>query len=164
MRDVLGIDLGGVIMDGVKEDPEAHPDPLAIRGAFAAVARLRRERFLTGCWLVSRCEADAEAELLGWLERHQFFQISEIDRRCVVFCRELCEKAEICRELDVTHFIDDRLAVLKHMIGVVPHLYQLLSRASKLEAVDGAIEGIRLVNTWAEVMDDLLDSPQRRPP
>jgi hypothetical protein len=50
------------------------------------------------------------------------------------------------------------------MIGVVPHLYQLLSRASKLEAVDGAIEGIRLVNTWAEVMDDLLDSPQRRPP
>lgn len=145
-------------MDGVKEDRERHLDPPAITGAFGAIARLHRERFLASCWLVSRCKAEAEAEMLDWLERHRFFQITGIDRRHVVFCRVPSDKAEICRELNVTHFVDDRLAVLRHMIGVVPNLYRFLSRASKLEAVNGAIQGIRTIHTWVEITDALLDS------
>lgn len=33
------------------------------------------------------------------------------------------EKATICSEMAITHFIDDRYGVLKHLVGVVPHLF-----------------------------------------
>ena len=39
------------------------------------------------------------------------------------FCLKRPEKAIHCRELGITHFIDDRTDVLAAMIGVVPLLY-----------------------------------------
>lgn len=156
--DVLGIDIGGVIIDAVREDGECGLDPPAIVGAFAAIARLHRERFSAGCWLVSQCKNEMEPIIMNWLERHGFFDATGIDRQRVVFCRESWEKAEICGEREVTHFIDDRIAVLNHMSTVVPNLYRFLSRASESEAMDGVVEGIRTIRAWIELTDELLDS------
>lgn len=157
MADVLGIDIGGVIMDGVREDPEWRPDPPAIEGALSAIARLHQERFQARCWLVSRCKAEAEVELMTWLLRHSFFEATGIDPQRVVFCRELYEKPEICRRKDITHFVDDRFAVLSRMIKLVPHLFCLLSRASEPEAMRHGPDGIKTVRSWMEITDALLD-------
>jgi hypothetical protein len=39
------------------------------------------------------------------------------------FCFERHEKARHCLDLGLTHFLDDRLDVLAHLEGVVPHRY-----------------------------------------
>lgn len=159
MTEVLGIDIGGVIMDGVREDAVWNLDPPTIEGSFTAVSRLHRERFRGNCWLVSRCEELAELDLMKWLMRHDFFEVTGIDPQRVAFCRQIHEKAELCRTLEVTHFIDDRLAVLSHMVGVVPNLYCFVSRASEPEVARRAMNGIETVHTWKAITNALLDSP-----
>ena len=43
--------------------------------------------------------------------------------RCVRFCRQRPEKRDICQELNITHFVDDRPDVLASLKGTVPHRY-----------------------------------------
>jgi hypothetical protein len=157
LLDVLGVDIGGVIIDAVREDRDARVDPPAIEGAFEAIARLHQERFSARCWLVSRCKDRMEAVITDWLDRHGFFPATGMRPEQLIFCREPREKAEICRELVITHFIDDRLAVLSHMIDVVPNLYLFLSRASEVDQFEGAFEKVRTISRWSEVADLLLE-------
>jgi hypothetical protein len=46
-----------------------------------------------------------------------------LDPGRVRFCRERPDKAVIAAELGLTHFVDDRVDVLEHMVGVVTHRY-----------------------------------------
>ncbi len=39
------------------------------------------------------------------------------------FCLQRPQKADHCRELGITHFIDDRSDVLRHLEGIVPKRY-----------------------------------------
>lgn len=59
----------------------------------------------------------------AWLEHHDTFDRTGIDADRVRFCRRRADKATICAELGLTHFIDDRIDVLAPMRGVVEHLH-----------------------------------------
>src|SRR5688572_6952881 len=135
----LGVDIGGVLIDRVNEDDQSqtmgqgYARAAQVEGAFEAVARLAEQRFRERIWLVSRCDGPRELVLMKWLGRISFFASTGIPSTQVRFCRERHEKAAICRELALTHFIDDRLEVLSHLVGIVPHLYLLQSRASDVD-------------------------------
>ena len=161
--EVLGIDIGGVIIDRVSEDDQAqtmehhsYAVSAAVEGAFEAIARLGQERFRERVWLVSRCDEPREPVLAEWLERHDFFGSTGIARRQVLFCRQRHEKATICRQLRVTDFIDDRLEVLGHLVGMVPHLYLLRSRASDVDRFRRFLPYVRPIGRWSELVEALL--------
>jgi hypothetical protein len=72
----------------------------------------------------------------------------------VRFCLKRPEKAVHCRELQITHFIDDRTDVLEAMLGVVPNLYLFGPQADRPP-------GMVHVPGWKAVAEELLTRTQR---
>ena len=130
---VLGIDIGRVIIGAA--DPSGLADTSflgssedvalatpATPGAFEAIFDLTRA-FAGHVWLVSKCGPRIQQLTRRWLERTNFYGRTGVDPTRVLFCRERPQKREHCLRIGATHFIDDRLDVLKHLVGLVPHLY-----------------------------------------
>lgn len=67
------------------------------------------------------------------------------------FCLERAQRAQHCRELDITHFIDDRPDVLEHLEGVVRNRY-LFGPQRKAQRMAGVVA----VPTWESVRVALL--------
>jgi hypothetical protein len=64
-----------------------------------------------------------QARTRRWLDERRFFAATGVPREHLRFCRERREKAEHALALGLTHFIDDRLDVLRHLEGIVPHRF-----------------------------------------
>lgn len=145
---VLGVDIGRVIIEGDGPDTnfvggneaDAMRAP-AVAGAIESLTRLCK-RFGGRVWLVSKCGPKVQQRTRMWLDRTRFFQTTGIPYGHLRFCKERKEKAPICADLGVGIFVDDRLDVLQHMAGVVPHRLHFLSSSSP--------EGITPVKSWAE--------------
>jgi len=129
----LGIDIGRVIINAADasgasdtsflsgSDEQAlatSPSP----GAFEAIAELT-QAFQGRVWLVSKCGPRIQKLTLRWLERHAFHRVTGVPEGQVRFCLKRPEKREHCLAIGATHFVDDRLDVLTHLVGVVPNLY-----------------------------------------
>ena len=127
----LGIDIGRVLItpgDGRRDTAffdgsleralETPPYP----NMFEVVPQLVG-RFGGRAWLVSKAGARIEERTRRWLDHHRFFERTGIIPDNVRFCRDRPAKVPICRELRLTHYIDDRLDILESLRGVVPHLY-----------------------------------------
>jgi hypothetical protein len=129
----LGIDIGKVIIDGpahprggdtafFQGDTATYLATPAMAGSFAAIARLT-ESFGGRVWLVSKCGARIEGRSRRWLDHHDFFGRTGIDPDHLRFCRQRPDKAVHAAELGLTHFVDDRPDVLRHLAGIVPHRF-----------------------------------------
>jgi hypothetical protein len=128
----LGIDIGRVIIapDGTNGADTSFiggslHDALATppyKGMFEHVPALV-ERFEGRVWLVSKAGVRVQEKTLHWLEHHRFYERTGIPREHVRFCRQRPEKADHCRDLGITHFIDDRSDVLHHLEGIVMHRF-----------------------------------------
>ena len=154
----LGIDVGRVL---ISPGDETKPDTSFIGGSledalntppyegmFDVVPALVR-RFDGRVWIVSKCAPRIQARTMQWLDHHRFFERTGIDSRNVRFCLRRPEKALHCREIGITHFIDDRTDVLQAMTGVVPNLYLFGPQRA------AAACGVHLT-TWKEVARELL--------
>ncbi len=162
----LGIDIGRVIIDG-----SSHPTgddtaffkggidnalrTPAMPGALEAITRLV-EQFDGRVWLVSKCGERVQLRTREWLAHHQFFEQTGIDPEHLRFCRERREKAIHCRELEITHFIDDRSDVLVALEGIVPHRY-LFGPQRKVAA-----RGVVPVLTWTQALTAVETDLARR--
>lgn len=129
----LGVDIGRVIIDG-----SSHPTgddtaffkggienalrTPAMDGAFDAISLLV-ERFDGRVWLVSKCGDRVQQRTRQWLAHHRFFEETSISPAHLRFCLQRPEKAVHCRDVGITHFIDDRADVLVALHGIVPHRY-----------------------------------------
>ncbi len=133
MRLRLGVDIGRVIIG----PPGLHgsSDTSFLRGsdgdamrtppmpdAFESIHSLT-ELFDGQVWLVSKAGPRIEARTRRWLEVRGFFRQTGVPADNLRFCRERRQKADHCRELGITDFIDDRIEVLQHLRGVTPRLY-----------------------------------------
>jgi hypothetical protein len=94
----------------------------ATPGAFEVIPRLVA-LFERRVWIISKCGEATQRKTLAWLEHHDFYGRTGLPRGNLRFCRERAEKAVHCRELGVTHMIDDRLEVHRAIRDVVPHRY-----------------------------------------
>lgn len=132
MDNHLGIDFGKVIISPVVSgtsdtsflsgtDDEAMRTP-PYPAAFETIRELVDA--FDGCvWIISKASAPTQRKTRAWLKHWNFFDTVGLSWDRLRFCLRRDEKSEHCRELGITHFIDDRLDVLEHLRRVVPHLY-----------------------------------------
>ncbi len=139
----IGIDIGRVIMAPVKggkadtsflsgsleKAMQTPPSP----GAFENVKALAAA-FGGRAWLISKAGPNVQHKTKQWLRHWDFFTATGLPADNLRFCLERPQKAAHCRQLKITHFIDDRLDVLEALREDVPHLY-LFGEQPKLDAV-----------------------------
>ena len=128
----LGIDIGRVIIAPVDEsgadtrfiggtEKEALDTP-ASPGAFDAIAALAAA-FEGRVWIVSKCGPKVQERSRRWLAHRRFHELTGIPREHLRFCRQRRDKALHARQLRLTHFIDDRVDVLRHLEPIVTHRF-----------------------------------------
>ena len=57
---------------------------------------------------------------MTWLQSVDFFSRTGLHKDPLRFCLQREDKASICRELEITHFIDDRVHLMQILRGVFP--------------------------------------------
>lgn len=126
----IGIDIGRVIIGpvlngradtsflGSRLAEALHTPPAP--GAFAGVADLVA-RTGGNAWLISKCGPGVQAKTRAWLDHHDFWARTGMDRSHLRFCLTRPEKAVHARALRLTAMIDDRVDVLRHLDGIVQH-------------------------------------------
>lgn len=127
----IGIDIGRVIIGpsvgGVADTrflgsrlDEALLTPAA-EGSFEVIGALVA-RTAGRVWLVSKCGPNVQRKTRAWLDHHRFWARTGMDPGHLRFCLERHQKALHARELELDTMIDDRVDVLEHLRGLVPHL------------------------------------------
>jgi hypothetical protein len=158
----LGVDFGRVINDG-----SSHPSGddttfltgsekvmLAtpeMTGAFDSLKRLT-SLFGGRIWIVSKAGPRIQGNTERWLDHHDFFAATGMSSNHLRFVRRRADKAAVCQELGVTHFVDDRAEVLAALAGIVPHLYLFGPQTSPSDV--NALS----VLTWAETEREIAES------
>ena len=155
----LGLDVGRVL---ISPGDDSKPDTSFIGGSlddalstppyegmFDVVPSLV-SRFDGQVWIISKCGRRIQERTMQWFDHHRFFERTGIDPLNVRFCLKRPDKALHCREIGITHFVDDRQDVLEAMVGLVPNLYLFGPQQSAV------VPGIQRLTTWKEVARTLL--------
>ena len=101
---------------------------------------------------MSKAGASIQKKTRRWLREWRFFEETGISSTNLRFCLRRDQKAEHCRQLRLTHFVDDRLDVLKYLVDLVPFLFLFGEQQASQQAPDWA----RPVLTWNETTDMIL--------
>jgi hypothetical protein len=155
---VLGIDFGRVIQGGADPDTgrsdtvflggtleEAVNSP-ATPGMWPVVSGLV-SAFGGRVFIISKCGTTVQNKTRKWLEHNEFHEQTGLPRANVRFVRKRADKAPVCRELGVTHMIDDRLGVHRAIYTIVPNRY--LFGPQEGHVPDWVVH----TPTWASVAD-----------
>ena len=156
----VGIDFGGVIVRNQKrvrsEDTRlagSENAEVAQHGLFDAIREI-----ISICdghvWIISKAGPRMQARTLAWLNAVDFFSRTGLDPEHVRFCAEREEKEAICRELGLSHFVDDHVHVMQILRHAVPHLYFFRERGGERFCPPWAT----LVSSWPEVVELLTSS------
>lgn len=158
----LGVDIGNVIINHRLSDPkdttlheERYSTIPATEGAFEALKKLTGH-FDGQVYLISKCTEWAQQKILSWLIDNHFYEQTGINPGNVFFVRERHEKDAVCRKLHITHFIDDRLEVLSHMITSTPHLFLFQPDHKEVEEFKDFLPQVTVVNSWQDVLASIL--------
>lgn len=157
----IGIDVGGVIIDRSNDNKDTsffsdnYLNTTAVPGAFEAIGRIIKARFQDRAYIVSKCGRKTEAKTKEWLKHHKIYEITGIKEENAIFCRTRYEKAPICKEKGITHFIDDRMSVLRHM-DTVPYKYLFNPSQEELDEQPDMLKDVVIVKTWSDVLKDML--------
>lgn len=120
---VLGIDIGGVLVDRVAEGDDTSffgnrpMDTPAVPGSREAVAHLV-ELFEHRVHIVSKAGSTIAGLSRKWLAVQGLVGAHAIDPANLHFVRKRPDKHPICQRLAITHFVDDRVDVLDHLVTV----------------------------------------------
>ena len=152
---VLGIDVGGVLVDRAAEDSDTSffggrpMETPEVEGAFAAVASLA-ELFEYRVHVVSKAGPKISALTLEWLRLRGFYERTGLSPGNVRFVRKRPEKAPICEELGITHFIDDRPDVLE-CLTTVDHLYLFVGGLGANPAPTRVSPVLHVAESWQQI-------------
>lgn len=154
----IGIDIGRVIIGpvvdgradtsflGSRLEDALHTPPA--EGALAGVADLVA-RSDGHAWLISKCGPGVQAKTRAWLDHHDFWARTGMDRRHLRFCLRRPEKALHARELRLTAMIDDRVDVLTHLAGIVEHRLLFGEQDRPAPAWATSVRDWAAVRAWA---------------
>jgi len=162
----VGIDFGGVIVRNLKEVPGEDTGlafsaglHVARDGAYDAIRRI-----VAACdgrvWIVSKAGPRMQARTLAWLDAVEFFSRTDLEPDNVRFCLQREDKERICRDLGITHFIDDRVHVMQILRGTVQHLYLLGEPGGEKFCPPWAT----FASSWPEVVDLVIRSVRKDRP
>jgi hypothetical protein len=159
----VGIDFGGVIVrrggQTARDDTSlASSDgtEIAQDGVFDAIREI-----VALCegkvWIVSKARPHMQSRTRAWLEAVDFYSRTGMDPEHVRFCLEREDKEHICRELGLTHFIDDRVQLMQILRRAVPHLFLFGEQEDERLCPRWAT----FVSSWEETLEALRPSLSR---
>jgi len=162
-KEALGVDIGNVITDhrpvkDIKDESfwrDKYSTIPASKGVFEYLKKLNSGKFRDNIFLVSRAKEEHEKRILTWLVDNDFYNKTGIKPKNVFFCRERHEKERICRENNITYFVDDRLEVLSHMVGKIPHLFLFQPDPQEVEEFKQFLPNVIGVGSWEEIMEKI---------
>ncbi|MEZ6195306.1 MAG: hypothetical protein R3F20_06230 [Planctomycetota bacterium] len=153
----IGLDFGGVIIPlhravrgedtGLVEASDSAPRP----GAIEAIRRMVEETE-GQVWIVSKAGPRMQERTRTWLANHEFHARTGLPESHVVFCLKREEKAPICRDLGITHFVDDRIHLMQILRGVVPHLFLFVDDPGAANRPPW----VREVSSWRQCVAEIL--------
>lgn len=124
----IGLDVGGVIIDRIRNDgtdTSFKSDNFlltsAVPGVFAAVELMTRAYGAENVFIISKAKPKTQDKTLRWFEHKEFYATTGFLHSNVYFCLERDEKGRIADCLPdgpLTHYVDDRADVLHHMPNV----------------------------------------------
>lgn len=158
-REVLGIDIGRVIIDGDTDASifgENFLETASVPQSVEMISRLVRERFHERTHLISKSGERVQMRTKQWLDHRGFYQQTHVSPERVHFCLKRFEKVGICQRFGVTHFIDDRLEILSYLVGIVPHLFLFRPNPAEVEHFVRALPSVQRVESWEEIGAHLL--------
>jgi len=147
-EEVLGVDIGRVILSKGAKIPDG----------FRVLSRLKNERFGSNIFLISHAKPLTEINILWWLKHHRFYERTGIPQSHVYFCRKRIDKVLICRQLGITHFIDDRLENLGYVYtGTdIRNLFLFQPRKREVRKYRQFEDVVCTVHSWEEIERILL--------
>jgi hypothetical protein len=159
----VGIDFGGVIIRNRKlsrdEDTylaEPEGEEIAQPGVFETVRDI--VKLCDGhVWIVSKGGHYIQRRTLSWLERVDFFKRTGLASDHIRFCRERQEKEKLCRELEISHFVDDRVHVMQILRHTVPYLYMFGEQGGKRFCPPWAT----YISAWADLSEIIAKHIQK---
>jgi hypothetical protein len=159
----LGVDIGGVIVDRVAEDSDTSffgTRPLEtpqVPGAFEALAMLTGMIFIGRVHIISKAGPSVAANARSWLTHNRFFERSGIVPTNLHFVRERADKADVCRRVGVTHFVDDELEVLIDLRDV-PNRYLFVGGLGKNPPPSTYPSWATVAANWSDLVNLLTTS------
>lgn len=142
----LGIDIGDtIIMRNGLVDEGQNLLQTAFPGAFESIAYLV-DLFNKEVFLVSSCTEIGERRNIEWLDHNDFFNQTGLLKSNLRFCRERRLKSPICEDLQITHFIDNRIGVLRSLV-TVPHKYCFNPPSNP----DKNYSDVHILSSWSDV-------------
>lgn len=163
MANILGVDIGGVLIDRINDSTDTsffssnYLKTTAVPGAFAAISFLNKGVFKDSVVLVSKCGANTQRKTLEWLQHNGFYTQTGLTPDKVHFCRERAEKEIICKRLGVTHFVDDRLEVLSYLESV-PNRYLFQGSAGEIQKFSAHLDTVKRFEDWKTIGEELVSS------
>ena len=154
----IGIDVGGVIIDRIKNDgaDTSFIDgdfmrTTAVEGAFETIRMIVRRLGAENVFIISKCGPAIQEKTLLWLTGQQFYKSTGFLAENIHFCLKRPEKGPIAAGLGLTHFIDDRADVLEFMTEVpIRYLF-----GPQDEPYAGSV-AMTPVLTWQDVLKQLM--------
>ncbi len=160
---VLGVDIGGVIVDRVAPGCDTsffgrRPlDTPVVDGAIEALGQLAREPFQWRVYLVSKARSTTSATTREWLEHIDFFGRTQIPRHNLHFVSDRADKAPICERFGVSHFVDDRLDVLD-VLTTVRFRYLFTGGLGANDPPESVPAGIEMVDNWVDLRRQITET------
>lgn len=157
----IGIDIGGVLIEGSNEDglffSHRFLEVPEVQGAFEALAQLVTYYGDTSLFLVSKCSEPIQQKTLQWLEARQFYKRTGFLRHQVLFCRNRVDKSLIAQQQYLNTFVDDRFAVLQHMLSI-QELYLFKPSENELSEAkaDSDAAPIQVHTHWHDLVHVIL--------
>lgn len=122
--------------------------------AIESLNRLVHSGIFGSVFVVSQASWIGERIELGTLRLNSFCRRTEISRGNVKICRRHEQKRDLCAELGITDFVDDRLDVLCSLDSVARR-YRMGARSRDTTSEIDTKENIVFVNSWLELLREL---------
>lgn len=162
---LLGVDFGGVIVgrdrlaqagSDANMFGRRYLDSPPAEYSLEVLARLNAGLFTDRVCLISKAGPAMQTKTREWLAHVSFYEKTGISPDRLRFVLDRRDKVAICRELGVTHFVDDQISVMQALRPVVSSLYLMPNTAA--HAHDASF--YRVVLGWLDLEAALHGSPK----
>ena len=143
---ILGIDCEGVIF---------HFHGKSVPGSLENLRKIVRSNRFDKIYIVSRARMLTRFYFLARLWYLNFWHYTGISRHDIYFCRRDEKKADICKQLKISHFIDDRFEVLRHLT-TVEKKYALDPTPRSIRRFARSNPDVVVAGSWEELIPVLI--------
>lgn len=161
----LGVDIGRVILANATDvdsgifSSSRYLEADFNDGAIEALGQIASDPRWDGVFLVSKCGPVVQERTLEVFEHNGFFERTGILRPNVHFCRTIAGKAPIAAALGLTHFVDDKRAVLDSLPKTVVSRLQFYEDPYEMpRSRNKSSVIVRAVSGWPEAFYALEES------